>query len=88
MLLRATFQISLNARVIVLGVSGDDEAQIVACAEAGVCGFHLRTESLDDLLVLIGKVASGESLVSQESRRCCSAGCWHSLRGGKRRRKN
>ena len=63
-LLRATFQINPNARVIVLGVSGDDEAQIVACAEAGVCGFHLRTESLDDLLVLIGKVASGESLFS------------------------
>ena len=63
-LLRATFQVRPNARVIVLGVSGDDDAQIVACAEAGVCGYHLRTESLDDLLVLIGKVASGESLVS------------------------
>ena len=63
-LLRATFEFSPNARVIVLGVSGDDEAQIVACAEAGVCGYHLRTESLDDLLVLIGKVASGESLFS------------------------
>ncbi|MGB8506524.1 hypothetical protein [Mycobacterium sp.] len=39
-LLRATFQVSPNARVIVLGVSGDDEAQIVACAEAGVAGYH------------------------------------------------
>ena len=63
-LLRVAAEISPNSRVIVLGVSGDDEAQIVACAEAGVCGYHLRTESLDDLLVLIGKVASGESLFS------------------------
>jgi DNA-binding NarL/FixJ family response regulator len=51
-------------KVIVLGVSEDDEAGIVACAEAGVAGYHLRTEALDDLLGLIGRVAVGESSCS------------------------
>jgi DNA-binding NarL/FixJ family response regulator len=64
MLLRAAMEISPNVRVIVLGVSEDDESEIVACAEEGVAGYHMRTESLDDLLVLIRKVAAGESLCS------------------------
>jgi DNA-binding NarL/FixJ family response regulator len=50
--------------VIVLGVSDDIESDIVACAEAGVTGYHMRTESLDDLLVLIRRVAAGESVCS------------------------
>jgi DNA-binding NarL/FixJ family response regulator len=54
-------EISPNVRVIVLGVSEDDESEIVACAEAGVVGYHMRTESLDDLLVLIREVAAGKS---------------------------
>jgi DNA-binding NarL/FixJ family response regulator len=53
-----------HAKVIVVGVYEDDESAIVACAEAGVAGYHLRTESLDDLLVLISKVFDGESLCS------------------------
>jgi DNA-binding NarL/FixJ family response regulator len=53
-----------HAKVIVVGISEDDESEIVACAEAGVAGYHLRTESLDDLLVLIAKVFDGESLCS------------------------
>jgi DNA-binding NarL/FixJ family response regulator len=64
MLLRAAMEISPNVRVIALGVSEDDESEIVACAEAGVAGYHMRTESLDDLLGLIRKVAAGESLCS------------------------
>lgn len=60
-LLHATLEICPQARVIVLGMSEDDDAGIVACAEAGVAGYHLRTESLDDLLSLIRKVAAGES---------------------------
>ena len=40
-------------RVIVIGLSEDREADIVSCAEAGVAGLHLRTESFDDLLSLI-----------------------------------
>lgn len=53
-----------HAKVIVVGISEDDESKIVACAEAGVAGYHLRTESLDDLLVLISKVFNGESSCS------------------------
>lgn len=64
MLLRAVLRISPAARVIVLGVSEDDESEIVACAEAGVAGYHMRTESLDGLLELIRKVAAGESVCS------------------------
>lgn len=64
MLLRAAMETSPNLRVIVLGVSEDDESEIVACAEEGVAAYHMRTESLDDLLVLIHKVAAGESLCS------------------------
>lgn len=64
MLLRAAMEISPNVRVIVLGVSEDDESEIIACAEEGVAAYHMRTDSLDDLLVLIRKVAAGESLCS------------------------
>lgn len=53
-----------HAKVIVVGISEDDESEIVACAEAGVAGYHLRTESLDDLIVLISRVFDGDSLCS------------------------
>jgi DNA-binding NarL/FixJ family response regulator len=64
MLLRQALKLSPSVRVVVLDLSEDDESEIVACAEAGVAGYHLRTESLGDLLVLIRKVAAGESLCS------------------------
>lgn len=64
MLLRQALQLSPHARVIVMGISEDDESEIVACAEAGVAGYHLRSDSLKDLLVLTHKVAAGESLCS------------------------
>jgi DNA-binding NarL/FixJ family response regulator len=64
MLLQAALRISPDARVIVLGVSEDDESTIVACAEAGVTGYHLRSESLDDLLMLLRRVTRGESVCS------------------------
>lgn len=64
MLLRQATKLSPHIRVVVVGVSEEDESGIVACAEAGVAGYHLRTESLDNLLVLIHRVAAGESLCS------------------------
>jgi DNA-binding NarL/FixJ family response regulator len=64
MLLRQAFEMSPHARVIVLGLSEDDESEIVACAEAGVAGYHTRSQSLEDLLLLIRKVAAGESWCS------------------------
>lgn len=51
-------------RVVVLGVSDDDESGVIACAEAGVAGYHTRAESFDDLLALVDKVAGGESVCS------------------------
>lgn len=53
-----------QARLIVVGISDEDEAEIVACAEAGVAAYHLRAESLHDLLTLMTRVADGESLCS------------------------
>ena len=60
-LLQAIFDVAPNMKVIVLGLSEDDEDGIVACAEAGVVGYHLRTDSLDDLAALIRRVATGET---------------------------
>lgn len=60
-LLGAAMKTNPGARVIVLGVSEQDEATIVACAEAGVAGYHTRTQSFEDLLMLMDKVAAGES---------------------------
>jgi len=60
LLLRATMDIDPSVRVIALGVSPDDEPGIIACAEAGVAGFHMRSDSLDDLVVLTRKVEAGE----------------------------
>jgi DNA-binding NarL/FixJ family response regulator len=66
LLLRAVKELRPNVRVIVLGASEDNESEIVACAEAGVSGYHMRTDSLEDLLVLIRKVAGGETLCSPQ----------------------
>jgi DNA-binding NarL/FixJ family response regulator len=63
-LLEAASTINPGARVIALGVSEDDESAIVACAEAGVAGYHTRNQTLEDLLVLMAKVAAGEAWCS------------------------
>jgi len=52
------------AKVIAIGVPEDDEAAIIACAEAGVVGYHLRGESVEDLLALMSRVDRGESSCS------------------------
>jgi DNA-binding NarL/FixJ family response regulator len=63
-LLRAALEIRPTVKVIALAIPEEDESQIVACAEAGVVGYHLRTDSLNDLLAMIRRVADGESLCS------------------------
>ncbi|ANI38051.1 two-component regulator [Mycolicibacterium vaccae ATCC 25954] len=65
-LLHAVFEMNAHARVIVLGMAEDDDDGIIACAEAGVAGYHLRTESFDDLLTVMTKVARGEMLCSPQ----------------------
>ena len=61
MLLRHSLALSPNVRVIVLGMSEDDESEIVACAEAGVAGYHMRKDSVKELLFLVRRVAAGDS---------------------------
>ncbi|MGY4652974.1 LuxR C-terminal-related transcriptional regulator [Mycobacterium sp. URHB0021] len=63
-MLRLVKQHCLECKVIVVAVDEDDESEIIKCAEAGVDGYHLKTETLDDLLALMSRVASGESLCS------------------------
>ncbi|WP_197378841.1 LuxR C-terminal-related transcriptional regulator [Mycolicibacterium mengxianglii] len=61
LLLRAVMDIAPAVRVIVFGVSEQDEESIIACAEAGVAGYHMRTDSLASLITMIRNVAAGES---------------------------
>ena len=59
-LLHSVRDLCPQAKVIVVGVSDADDSEIVACAEAGVAGYHLRTDSLDDLITSISKLIDGE----------------------------
>ena len=63
-LLRTALATDPQVCVVVLGVSDDDESEVIACAEAGATGYHTRTESFDDLKILLNKVAAGESFCS------------------------
>ncbi|AQA02552.1 DNA-binding response regulator [Mycobacterium sp. MS1601] len=63
-LLRAALEIAPYIRVIVVGVSEEDDQGIVACAEAGAAGYHTRNESIEDLLALIARLVAGESVCS------------------------
>ncbi|WP_396923643.1 response regulator [Mycolicibacterium sp.] len=65
-LLDAVVQVSPTTKVIAIGLSEDDEARIVACAEAGVSGYHLRAESLADLLRIVELVADGGTSCSPQ----------------------
>lgn len=60
LLLRATTSLSATAPVIAIAASEDVEDAVIACAEAGVAGYHLRTDSLSDLMILIGEVTAGK----------------------------
>lgn len=61
LLIRTAKDIKPGVRIIVVGIPEDDEQRIIACAEAGVAGYHLRRDSLDDLINVIVDVASGQS---------------------------
>lgn len=60
LLLRAAMDVDPTIRVIALGLSEEDETAIVACAEAGVAGYHLRGDSFEDLIAMMHKVGAGE----------------------------
>jgi DNA-binding NarL/FixJ family response regulator len=59
-LLRALFAAAPAVKVVALGVS-ENEDEIIACAEAGVAGYLLRSGSFEDLLDVIRSVAAGET---------------------------
>jgi DNA-binding NarL/FixJ family response regulator len=52
------------SRLIVIGASEDAEEEIVRCAEAGVAGYLMRSQSLEQLIALIDSVAVNETLCS------------------------
>lgn len=65
-LLQVVLDIGPDINVIVTGLSEDRESDIVSCAEAGVAGLHLRTESLEELLAMIRNPAKSDALCSQK----------------------
>lgn len=65
-LLQLGLDLDRRVRVIVYGLSTDRESEIVACAEAGVAGLHLRTESFEHLLMLTKSSGEGRAQCSPE----------------------
>jgi len=65
-LLQLGVDLDRKVRIIVYGLSTDRESEIVSCAEAGVAGLHLRTESFDHLLTLTASSADGRAQCSPE----------------------
>ena len=65
-LLQISLDIDPNAMVVVYGLCTDRESEIVTCAEAGVAGLHLRSESFDHLLTLIANARAGRAQCSAE----------------------
>lgn len=66
MLLQVSGDIDPNTKVVVYGLSMDRESDIVAAAEAGVAGLHLRSESFADLLDMVRSAGNGQALCSPE----------------------
>ena len=56
---RAIGEATPKAKVVALAVP-DTEADVIACAEAGVCGYVPRDGTLDDLEAVVENVARGE----------------------------
>lgn len=63
-LLLCSTQLRNPSKVVAFGLSEDDEETVVLCVEAGVGGYHLRSESLDQLLAFVRKVCNGEPACS------------------------
>lgn len=65
-LLQLSLDVDPGAKVVVFGLSADRESEIVACAEAGVAGLHLRSESFAHLLTLVNNAGKGRAQCSPE----------------------
>lgn len=64
-LLRVSLDLGPRVRVIVTGLSQEEQPELLSYARAGVAGLHLETESLDQLLDLLRP--------SAPEKRVCSA---------------
>ncbi|MFB9316969.1 response regulator transcription factor [Cryptosporangium minutisporangium] len=62
-LVRAVRASAPDTAIVVVGVS-ESEKDVVACAEAGVAGYLLRTEPMEHLLRVMRSVLAGETLCS------------------------
>lgn len=65
-LLHVGLDLSTRPKVIVFGLDVGRESEIIACAEAGVTGLHLRSESFDHLLDLVRTARDGQAKCSPE----------------------
>lgn len=63
-LLQVALDLSPAPKVVVFGLSEDNEADVVACAEAGAAGLHMRSESFEHLLELMHEVGNGNARCS------------------------
>ncbi|MGE2714608.1 helix-turn-helix transcriptional regulator [Mycolicibacterium litorale] len=56
-LLRAALSIDRGMKVIALGTSGHRESEMIGCVAAGVVHYHMRSDPLSDLMVLLRNVS-------------------------------
>ena len=70
-LLQVSLDMDAGVRVVIFGLSATRELEIVTCAEAGVAGLHLRSESLEHLMTLV----MANRCARLKSRQFCCARC-------------
>ena len=64
-LVRELRQNGLNVPVVAIGVDGS-EAEIVACAEAGITGYLTDSASVDELVRVVEAASRGEVICSPQ----------------------
>jgi len=64
-LVRELRQNGLNVPVVAIGVDGS-EAEIVACAEAGITGYLTHSASVDELVQVVEAASRGEVICSPQ----------------------
>ncbi|MCW1960264.1 MAG: response regulator transcription factor [Mycobacterium sp.] len=65
-LLQVSLDIDAATKVVIFGLSTDRESEIIAAAESGVSGLHLRSESFEHLLELVRTAGQGQAQCSSE----------------------
>lgn len=60
-MLQVLCDLTPRPKVVVFGLSSEREDEIIACAEEGADGLHMRTESFDSLLGIVENGANGQS---------------------------